>query len=69
VNMASGQVSKRVKFKSSVKDPGTPGRLFLVPFTTFPFWVFDFIIKFWNLIALIIFFGFGADFGEVDVQT
>ncbi|KAF9678983.1 hypothetical protein SADUNF_Sadunf07G0092900 [Salix dunnii] len=27
--MASGQVSKRVKFKSSVKDPGTPGRLFL----------------------------------------
>ncbi|XP_024461642.2 general transcription and DNA repair factor IIH subunit TFB1-1 isoform X2 [Populus trichocarpa] len=27
--MASGQVSKRVKFKSSVKDPGTPGRLYL----------------------------------------
>ncbi|KAH8507592.1 hypothetical protein H0E87_009947 [Populus deltoides] len=27
--MASGQVSKRVKYKSSVKDAGTPGRLFL----------------------------------------
>ncbi|KAJ4838255.1 hypothetical protein Tsubulata_011329 [Turnera subulata] len=28
-NMASGQVTKRVKYKSSVKDPGTPGRLLL----------------------------------------
>ncbi|KAJ9145634.1 hypothetical protein P3X46_027996 [Hevea brasiliensis] len=27
--MASGQVTKRVKYKTSVKDPGTPGRLLL----------------------------------------
>lgn len=30
LTMASGQVTKRVKYKTSVKDPGTPGRLLLV---------------------------------------
>jgi hypothetical protein len=43
--MASGQVSKRVKYKSSVKDAGTPGRLFLVFFTAFSFRAFNFIVK------------------------
>lgn len=28
--MASKQVTKRVKYKTSLKDPGTPGRLLLV---------------------------------------
>ncbi|XP_037494489.1 general transcription and DNA repair factor IIH subunit TFB1-1 isoform X5 [Jatropha curcas] len=38
--MASGQVAKRVKYKTSVKDPGTPGRLLLVFFFFQPYFFF-----------------------------